>query len=50
MRWQHCLRHLVTHRHLVICFIRTHEQPADMLTKVMDKTTFLKGRVFMLNL
>ncbi len=50
MRWQHYLRYLVTHRHLVLSFVRTHEQPADVLTKVTDKTTFLKARKFMLNM
>ncbi len=49
MRWQHYLRHLVVHRHLVLSFIRTHEQPADILTKVTDKATFLGARKFLLN-
>jgi hypothetical protein len=49
MRWQHHLRHLVTHQHLKLHFVRTHEQPADLLTKMVDSTTFLRGRKLMLN-
>ncbi len=50
LRWQHYLRHLVTHRHLRLHYVRTYEQPADMLTKMVDSTTFLRARKILLNL
>ena len=39
-------RHHITKLH----FVRTHEQLADQLTKMGDKTSFLRTRNVMLNL
>ena len=41
LRWQHYLRWLVLHQYVDIFFITTKEQLADMLTKVLDMSTFL---------
>lgn len=50
MRWQHHLRWCVMNGYVVVFWISTKNQPVDMLTKVLDKTTTLKGRAFLMNL
>ena len=49
MRWQHYCRYLVKHYILKLHFVRTHEQIADQLTKMGDKTGFLRTRRMLLN-
>jgi len=49
-RWQHYTRYLVSHAALKLHFVRTHEQLANGLTKVADKTSYLTMRKVMLNL
>ena len=39
LRWQHYLRWLVTHKFLVISFVRSKDQVGDMFTKVVDIST-----------
>jgi hypothetical protein len=41
LRWQHYMRWLVLHQYIDIYFVGTKEQLADMLTKVLDMSTFL---------
>jgi hypothetical protein len=41
LRWQFYLRWLVLHQYVEVFFIPTKEQLADMLTKVVDMSTFL---------
>ena len=41
LRWQHYLRWLVRHRYVQLVFVPTKEQLADILTKVVDFSTFL---------
>ena len=41
LRWQHYLRYLVTHQYARIIFVSTKDQLADILTKVVDISTFL---------
>ena len=41
LRWQHQLRWLVNHNYVEIIFVGTKEQVADILTKVVDISTFL---------
>ena len=41
LRWQHYLRWLVLHQYVDLYFTVTKEQLADMLTKVLDVSTFL---------
>ena len=41
LRWQHYLRYLVTHQYARIIFVSTKDQLADILTKVVDVSTFL---------
>ena len=41
LRWQHYLRWLVIHRWAEIVFVPTKEQLADVLTKVVDYSTFV---------
>ena len=41
LRWQHYLRWLVNHNYVEIIFVGTKEQVADILTKVVDISTFL---------
>ena len=41
LRWQHYLRWLVLHQYVDLYFTTTKEQQADMLTKVLDMSTFL---------
>ena len=41
LRWQHYLRWLVTHRWAEIVFVCTKDQLADIMTKVVDMSTFL---------
>ena len=41
LRWQHYLRWLVTHRWAEIVFVPTKEQLADIMTKVVDFSTFV---------
>jgi hypothetical protein len=41
LRWQHYLRWLVRHRYIEIVFVPTKDQLADILTKVIDFSTFL---------
>ena len=41
LRWQHYLRWLVLHQFTELFFIATKEQLADMLTKVLDMSTYL---------
>tara|TARA_B110000037_G_C17124042_1_gene507194 strand:+ start:176 stop:5869 length:5694 start_codon:yes stop_codon:yes gene_type:complete len=41
LRWQHYLRWLVTHRWVELVFVPTKEQLADILTKVVDYSTFV---------
>lgn len=41
LRWQFYLRWLVTHRWAEIVFVPTKEQLADILTKVVDFSTFI---------
>jgi len=41
LRWQHYLRWLVKHRFAAIVFVGTKDQLADILTKVVDHSTFL---------
>lgn len=50
-RWQHYCRYMARH-HIItkLHFVRTHEQLADQLTKMGDKTSFLRTRNVMLNL
>ena len=50
LRWQHYLRWLVMHGYVVVFWISTKNQPVDFMTKLVDKTTFLKGRSYVLNL
>ena len=50
MRWQHYCRYLVKHFVLRLHFVRSHDQIADQLTKMGDKTGFLRSRKAMLNL
>ncbi|NCG05684.1 MAG: hypothetical protein GWP37_01800, partial [Gammaproteobacteria bacterium] len=40
-RWQHYLRYLVAHNYVEIVFVGTSDQLADILTKVVDISTFL---------
>ena len=49
MRWQHYCRYLVKHFIVKMHFVRSHEQAADQLTKMGDKTSFLRSRRLMLN-
>ena len=41
LRWQHYLRWLVLHQYVELFFVVTKEQLADMLTKVLDMSTYL---------
>ena len=41
LRWQHYLRWLVLHQYVDLYFTATKEQLADMLTKILDVSTFL---------
>ena len=41
LRWQHYLRWLVLHQYVELYFVGTKEQLADMLTKILDISTFL---------
>ena len=41
LRWQHYLRWLVIHRWAQIVFVPTKEQLVDVLTKVVDYSTFV---------
>ena len=42
LRWQHYLRWLVvTHKWCEVVFVPTKEQLADLLTKVVDFSTFV---------
>ena len=41
-RWEYTLREAQTDGEVKPCSIRTTQQVADVLTKVLDKTTFLK--------
>ena len=41
LRWQHYLRWLVAHKWCEIVFVPTKEQLADILTKVVDFSTFV---------
>jgi hypothetical protein len=41
LRWQHYLRWLVLHQYVTVVFVGTKEQLADILTKVVDISTFL---------
>ena len=41
LRWQHYLRWLVKHRFVEIVFVGTKDQLADIMTKVVDLSTFL---------
>jgi len=41
LRWQHYLRWLVMHRWVELVFVPTKEQLADILTKVVDYSTFV---------
>ena len=50
LRWQHYLRWLVMHGYVTVFWISTKNQPVDFMTKLVDKTTFLKGRSYVLNL
>ena len=50
MRWQHYCRYLVSHGILRMHFVRSHEQVADQLTKMGDKTSFLRSRRVLLNM
>ena len=50
MRWQHYCRYLVNHFILKMHFVRSHDQVADQLTKMGDKTSFLRSRQVMLNM
>ena len=43
LRWQHYLRWLVIHRWVEIVFVPTKEQLADILTKVVDFSTFVSA-------
>ena len=49
MRWQHYCRYLVKHFIVKMHFVRSHDQAADQLTKMGDKTSFLRSRRLMLN-
>ena len=44
LRWQHYLRWLVYHRLAVVIWISTKEMTADMMTKSIDQTTYLKHK------
>ena len=48
MRWQHYCRYLTQHFIIRLHFVRSHEQVADQLTKVGDKTGFLRTRGYLL--
>ena len=41
LRWQHYLRWLVMHNYVEVIFVGTKDQLADILTKVVDISTFL---------
>ena len=41
LRWQHYLRWLVTHKWVEIVFVGTKDQLADIMTKVVDFSTFV---------
>ena len=41
LRWQHYLRWLVIHQYVTVVFVGTKDQLADILTKVVDISTFL---------
>ena len=41
LRWQHYLRWLVAHNYVEVIFVGTRDQLADILTKVVDISTFL---------
>jgi hypothetical protein len=41
LRWQHYLRWMVKHGYLEIVFVGTKDQLADIMTKVVDFSTFL---------
>ena len=41
LRWQHYLRWLVLNQYVDIYFVATKEQLADMLTKILDMSTFI---------
>ena len=41
LRWQHYLRWLVNHKYVEITFVSTKDQLADILTTVVDISTFL---------
>ena len=41
LRWQHYLRWLVKNRYVEIAFVGTKDQLADIMTKVVDYSTFL---------
>ena len=41
LRWQHYLRWLVKHGYIEILFVPTADQLADIMTKVVDYSTFL---------
>ena len=49
-RWQHYCRYMTRHCITKLHFVRTHEQLADQLTKMGDKTSFLRTRAVVLNL
>ena len=42
LRWQHYLRWLVIHHYVELIFVGTAEQLADIFTKSLDMSTFLK--------
>ena len=48
MRWQHYSRYLVKQCIVKMHFVRSHEQLADQLTKMGDKTGFLRTREMLL--
>ena len=50
LRWQHYLRYLVMHGFAIVFWVSTKKQPVDFMTKIIDKTSTLKGRAFVMNI
>ena len=49
LRWQHYLRWIVYHKYGVVLWIDTNNQTADIMTKVVASTPYLKHKATFLN-
>ena len=50
LRWQYYLRWLVSMGYGVVFWVATKNQPVDFMTKIVDQTTFLRGRAVVMNI